>query len=646
MGVYSSYPKKRTISSDEESLDRETNNYLSLAGVRSSRLGRLSISEGVMKQTFAIGIGGAAGQGVATPGDIFAKIFSRRGLNLNAYNAYQSIIRGGHTFLTIRTGPEKVTNMGDRIDLFIPLNQDSMDRHLKLLTAGAACIFNADTIQPASAADGVQLCALPVAELADITRNKVAQNTLAIGAGLHMMGIGFQALEGVLKEQFKKKGDAVVAENVGVARAGYDYAAAHFRAFPNPLPKTESRYAILSGNIAMAMGGAAAGVKFYCAYPMSPSTGVLHWMAAHARKAGIMVRQVEDEIGVINMTIGAAHAGVRAMCATSGGGFALMSEGLVMSAMMETPVVVINCQRAGPSTGVPTKTEQGDLWQMLGAAFGDYPRAIVAPLDIADCFKVIPEMFNLVDRFQCPGLVLCDLLLSEGRLSVHPEDLDFSPFIDRGEPITASNGDAAAATPVTKADYKRYLFTESGISPRAVPGVPGHVHTVATDEHEEAGVLISDEFTNPVKRRAMMEKRMRKVAGIEAAVSPPPLWGPRDADVTLIGWGSTKGVIEEACEILNEQGISADQLQIRWLVPLHGEAILEILKNSRHTIIVENNFSGQFARYLRSETSFVPNGHIRKYDGEPFMPHHLVEAVKAQLAGNTKLSVPMHEIMV
>ncbi|MGD1080557.1 MAG: hypothetical protein ABR881_19740 [Candidatus Sulfotelmatobacter sp.] len=181
---------------------------------------------------------------------------------------------------------------------------------------------------------------------------------------------------------------------------------------------TGSRYAVLSGNIAMAMGGAAAGVKFYCAYPMSPSTGVLHWMAAHARKAGIMVRQVEDEIGVVNMAIGAAHAGVRSMCATSGGGFALMSEGLGLSAMMETPVVVIDCQRAGPSTGVPTKTEQGDLWQMLGAAFGDYPRAIAAPLDIGDCFKLIPEIFNIADRFQCPGIVLCDLLLSEGRLSV------------------------------------------------------------------------------------------------------------------------------------------------------------------------------------------------------------------------------------
>src|SRR6201993_2446743 len=596
-----------------------------------------------MKKTFSIGIGGAAGQGVATPGDIFAKIFSRRGLHLNAYNAYQSIIRGGHTFLTIRTGADKVTNMGDRLDLLIPLNQDAMNRHLGLLTDGSACIYNADTIKPGSTKEGVALCALPVSQLADIARNKVAQNTLAVGAGLSMMGIGFQALEEVLTEQFKKKGNAVVSENVGIARAGYEYANANFRPFPWPLPMTENRYAVVSGNIAMAMGGAAAGVKFYCAYPMSPSTGVLHWMASHARKAGIMVRQVEDEIGVVNMAIGAAHAGVRSMCATSGGGFALMTEGLGLSAMMETPVVVIDCQRAGPSTGVPTKTEQGDLWQMLGAAFGDYPRAIAAPLDIGDCFKIIPEIFNIADRYQCPGIVLCDLLLSEGRLSGDPKDLNFAPVVDRGELITE-----APPTAGTNGGgvYKRYKIPESGIPPRAVPGVPGHTHTAASDEHDEDGVLISDEFTNPTKRRAMMEKRMRKVAGIEAAVPPPVPWGPRDADVTLIGWGSTKGVIEEACEILNEQGISANQLQIRWLVPLHGDGILEILKNSRHTIIVENNFSGQFARYLRSETSFVANGHIRKYDGEPFMPHHLVEAVKSQLAGNTKLSVPMHEIMV
>ncbi|MGH9720683.1 MAG: transketolase C-terminal domain-containing protein, partial [Bryobacteraceae bacterium] len=281
---------------------------------------------------------------------------------------------------------------------------------------------------------------------------------------------------------------------------------------------------------------------------------------------------------------------------------------------------------------------QGDLWQMLGAAFGDYPRAIAAPTDIADCFKLVPEMHNIADRFQCPGIVLSDLLLSEGTASADASDLDFNVPIDRGELITSPNGDNGA--------YNRYKITESGVSPRAIPGLAGYSHVVATDEHDEDGVLLSDEFTNPAKRRAMMEKRQRKVAGIEAAVPPPQLVGPRDADVTLIGWGSTQGVIQEAIELLAEDGITANHLQIRWLVPLHGDAIVEILRKSKRTIIIENNYSGQFARYLRGETSFVPDGHIRKYDGEPFMPHHIVEAVKEQLAGRTRLSVPMHEIMV
>src|SRR3989441_8545807 len=419
-----------------------------------------------MNRTFAVSIGGAAGQGVATPGDIFPQVFARRGLHVNAYNAYQSIIRGGHTFLTIRTGPEKVTNFGDRIDLLIPLNQDTIDRHLHLMRSGSAVVFNGDTIKPKDRADGVQFCPIPVNELSKGSRNKVEQNTLALAASLNMMGVGFQPLEEVLTEQFKKKGDAVVRENLGVARAGYDYAATNFKPFPDPLPMTDSRYAVLSGNIALAMGGVAAGVKFYCAYPMSPSTGVLHWMAAHARKAGIMVRQVEDEIGVINMAIGAAHAGVRAMCATSGGGFALMTEGLGMSAMMETPVVVIDVQRAGPATGVPTKTEQGDLWQMLGAGAGDFPKLIAAPVDILDCFKLVPEMHNLADRFQCPGIILGDLLLSEGRSSVDPKQLSFETEIDRAELIVSADPNNGTN------GYERYKITESGISPRAIPGVP------------------------------------------------------------------------------------------------------------------------------------------------------------------------------
>ena len=599
------------------------------------------------KIDLAVGIGGAAGQGIATPGDILARIFVRRGLHLNAYNAYQSIIRGGHIFLILRTSDEPVQSMGDRIDILIPLNQDTMNRHLKLMRAGSIVLFNSDKIKPGEVAGGVQMCPFSVTKLAPSVKGDLVQNTVALAAVLQLIGVEFKVLEDILTIQFKKKGDAVIAENVGVARAGYDYAAAQFTRLPFSLPDTGRRYGFFEGNQALAMGGAAAGVKFYCAYPMSPSTGVLHWMARHGRQLGIMVRQVEDEIGVINMATGAAHAGCRAMCATSGGGFALMSEGLGSAAMMEIPVVAINVQRAGPATGVPTKTEQGDLWQVMGAGQGDYPRIIVAPTTIPDCFKTVPELFNLVDKFQCPGIVLTDLLLSEGRSSVDPKELDFNVPIDRGE-VIGVNGNGNGEQPMAPlGGYKRYKITDSGISPRAVPGTPGHVHVVATDDHDEDGVLISDEFTNPHKRQAMHEKRMRKMNGMLQLIALPKLFGPAKAQVTLIGWGSTEGVIREAiAKLAAEEGIVANNLQIKWLVPLHGDDISAILAKSKTTIIVENNYSGQFARYLRSETSFVPTGHIRKYDGEPFMPHHIADGVKAILAGETKVYVPTHEILV
>jgi 2-oxoglutarate ferredoxin oxidoreductase subunit alpha len=595
----------------------------------------------VRRIDLAIGIGGAAGQGIATPGDILARIFVRRGLHVNAYNAYQSIIRGGHIFLTLRTSDQPVLSHGDKIDVLVPLNQDTMNRHLRLMRPGSAVLFNSDTIKPGVIPDGVQLCPFSVKALAPTIRGDLVQNTVALAAVLRLIKVEFETLEAILTLQFRRKGPAAVAENVGVARAGYDHAATQFTAFPFSLPDAGKRLAFFEGNQALAMGGAAAGVRFYCAYPMSPASGVLHWMARHARQLGIMVRQVEDEIGVINMAIGAAHAGCRAMCATSGGGFALMSEALGAAAMMEIPVVCINVQRAGPATGVPTKTEQGDLWQVLGAGQGDYPRIVVAPTSIVDCFKLVPALFNLVDKFQCPGIILSDLLLSEGRSSVDPAEVDFNVPIDRGD-VIGLNGDG----PPVNGDFKRYLLTESGISPRALPGTPGHVHVVATDEHDEDGVLISDEFTDAHKRQAMHEKRMRKMDAVLPLLPPPEVHGAADARVTLVGWGSTEGVIREAMQQLDEAGVVANNVQIRWLVPLHAEAILSILGKCRTVIIVENNYSGQFARYLRAETGIVADGHIRKYDGEPFMPHHIVDGVTAILAGSTKLYVPVHEIRV
>jgi len=540
-----------------------------------------------------------------------------------------------------------VRSMGDKVDVLIPLNQDSMDRHLRLMKAGSCVLYDGDKLKPGTPAAGVQLCPMPMKDL--VKANKLAANTAALGATLQMLGIESEPLEAVIARQFKKKGDAVVAENVGIARAGYDYAAKSFKSFPFKVPTCPKPQAIVTGNQATAMGGVAAGVKFYAAYPMSPSTGVLMWMAQHARQLGIMVRQVEDEIGVMNMVIGAGHTGCRAMCATSGGGFALMSEAIGMAGMIETPVVCVDVQRAGPATGVPTKTEQGDLWQVLGAGQGDYPRLIVAPSSQLDLFTTIPELFNLCDKYQCPGLVLADLLISEGTASVDPADLNFNVKIDRGE-LILPNGNGETENPFGGYNdnaYLRYKNTESGISPRAVPGVPGHIHIAATDEHDEDGTLISDEFTNPTKRRMMVEKRARKMQSALAQIVPPKVVGPENAQVTLVGWGSTEGVIREAVEKLaGEEGVVANQLHIKWVVPFHTEEVTRILSRSKRVIIVENNYSGQFARYLRSETGFAAHGHIRKYDGEPFMPHHIVNAVKEQLAGKEQISAPVHEVIV
>ncbi|MDZ4743208.1 MAG: 2-oxoacid:acceptor oxidoreductase subunit alpha [Verrucomicrobiota bacterium] len=599
------------------------------------------------KVDFAIAIGGEAGQGIAAAGDVFAFALSRNGYHLNAYNAFQSIIRGGHIFLTIRVSDEPLKSHGDKIDFLLCLNQDTMDRHLKLMKAGSYVLFDGDKIKPGEAAAGVNLCPLPVKEVQGANTNKLNINTIGVGAILSLIGIDFKFLQSDIAKKFKKKGDAVIEATTNVAKAGYEYATANFKSYAK-LEDKKKPLGFIEGNSALAMAGAAAGVKFYCAYPMSPSTGVLHWFSKYAERLGIMVRQVEDEIGVANMAYGAAATGARTMFATSGGGFALMTEALGAASIMEIPVVAINVQRGGPGTGLPTKTEQADLWQALGAGHGDYPRVIVAPTSIDDCYSVVPEIFNLTDKLQCPGIILSDLLISEGRGTIDTDKINLSPKIDRGEMIfpdaQSKDNPYGGYNDMT---YLRYKNTPSGISPRAVIGTPGHIFTAASDDHDEDGTLISDEFTNPAKRVMMHEKRMRKLIGAEKHVPAPKLVGPENADVTLVGWGSTEGVVLEAIEKLAaEEGIVCNQLQIRWIVPFHGEEIINILSKSKKVIIVENNYSGQFARYLRSETGFNAHSHIRKYDGEPFMPHHIVDGVKEIKAKNVAQYVPVHEICV
>jgi 2-oxoglutarate ferredoxin oxidoreductase subunit alpha len=436
-------------------------------------------------------------------------------------------------------------------------------------------------------------------------------------------------LAAVFAHTFAKK-PKVVQANVEAAKAGHEYAAAHFAPFAQQLPRTSQSWTIVTGNELFGMGAAVAGCKFYVAYPMSPATHILEWFAAHARELGICVRQVEDEISVINMAIGAGHAGVRSLCATSGGGFALMTEAIGMAGILETPVVVINVMRAGPSTGVPTKTEQADLNQAFGASQGDFPRVILAPAHFADCYHSMPLAFNTAERYQCPVIVLSDLLMSEGNESVDPAILDVDMTIDRGELITTAPDNGGGDGP-----YLRYKDTPSGISPRAIPGLPGHLYVAATDEHDEDGVLLSDVYTDPVRRKKMVDKRTRKFSDILSRLPPPKLEGPADADITLVTWGSTWGAAVEAMERLNGEGIRTQLLTYTVLHPFHVKETLAVLGKAKTIVVVEQNQSGQFARHLRAETGIAAHAHIRKYDGEPFEPKHIVAGVKEIRGGKT-----------
>jgi len=585
-----------------------------------------------MATEITVGIAGAAGDGLDRTGDTLARTAARLGLHLYTYNSYQSLIRGGHTWLRLRLSEEKVDNHGDRLSVLVALGEDGLERHAREVDAGGAIVFNGAKIRcdPSLVPPGVSLVPLPVPELTAPLGKlpPVMQNTAALGALLHLVGFDVDVAAEILLETFKKKGQEVIDQNVGILRAGHAHAARTAKPLGIRWSFSRKRRPVVTGNLMTALGAVAAGCKFYSAYPMSPASFILHWLAAHSEKCGILVKQAEDELAVMNIAIGAGHAGVRAMCATSGGGFALMSEAIGMAGMIETPVVVVNVQRGGPSTGLPTKTEQGDLTQAVGASQGDFPRVIMAPRDALDCFHASVEAFNLAETFQLPVIILSDLLLGEHRSTVDPEAIPHDVPIERGEWVTVLSPEAAA-----NGGFKRYALTPSGVSPRARPGLEGLIHVSGTDDHDEKGFLISDEHTNPAIRRKMHEKRMRKMEGVRARLKPPALEGVAEAEVTLVGWGSTASVIGEAAAQLTAGGLPANQLHFKYLHPFHGTEARAILERCRKTVVVENSFSGQFARHLRAESGFTAHHVLTRYDGEPFEPAWIAERVRAIVAG-------------
>lgn len=595
-------------------------------------------------QEVTIGIAGAAGDGLDKSGDTLAKTCGRLGLYVYAYNSYQSIIRGGHIWLRVRIGQEKVKSHGDHLTALIALNQDSIERHAGEVDKGGVIVFNADKFkcEPQLVREGVQIIGLPMSEItADVVKEHgallpVMQNTVALGAVLYACNLGLEETTNVLTDTFKHKGDKVVNLNVGLLKAGYDYAKSKAKPVTSEWKFSKVRRPFITGNEAIAMAAYAAGCKFYSAYPMTPASTILHWMANNANKTGVLVKQCEDELSVVCMAIGAGIAGARSMCATSGGGFALMTEAVGMAGIMEVPVIVVEVQRGGPSTGLPTKTEQADLFQVYGASQGEFPKLIVAPKDIKDAYQSTIDSFNLADKYQLPVLFMSDLLLSEHPETVEKEDLPCEVKIDRGSLVKE--------WPESNGKYKRYAFTEDGISPRALPGTANTNYVSPTDDHDEESILISDMFTAPPIRRKIMEKRMKKVDNMLKELPAPQLEGAggKDADVTLVSWGSTWGVVSEAVEILNAQGVKTNQLNIKYIYPFHTKEVSDILSKAKKKISVEVNFTSQMARLIKMETGISMDHHINKYDGEPYTPQEIAQRVK-DLLGNKKQPLEVSE---
>ncbi|VVB76966.1 2-oxoglutarate synthase subunit KorA [uncultured archaeon] len=569
-------------------------------------------------------IAGANGDGLESSGALLTKVAARNGLHVFAHRGYQSIIRGGHVWYQIRLSEQKPWSYGDGIDILVALNQDAVDYQKSRLKDNAIVIYDAgkadvDALDPKK----YRLVPIPLLDIAMKTSgDAIMRNVVAIGAVMGFMGMDIRELNAVVDSTFSKKGQQVVDSNIKAAAAGYNYEGVK-KAY-DLKGDGKGRY-VLDGNTALAMGAYAGGCKFYAAYPMTPATSIMHWFAAHEAK-GALFKQAEDEISAIMMTIGAAHAGARAMCGTSGGGFSLMVEALGFAGMMEAPIVVVDSQRTGPSTGLPSKTEQADLLFAMFASQGEFPRIVMSPRTMEECFKAGADALNLAERYQCPVIILMDQYISEHIESVEDFDLG-SVKIDRGKIATAGAGGGR---------FKRYELAADGISPRSMPGMPGLEFVATSYEHDEYGDLVSDVRSgideHVEMRRKMNDKRMRK---IDTMLKSETIFVPNVVDdgagYHLVTFGSTTESATEAMEILKQQGISVGLISFNYLLPLDKEKTKRILSGKK-LIDVECNFTAQLAQVIMLNTGIEIKNRILKYDGEAITGEELAQKVKDAIA--------------
>ena len=537
-------------------------------------------------------LAGEAGQGIQSIESILAQLLKRSGYNYFSASEFMSRVRGGANSTAIRVSARRAAGFLDRIDILIPLHKEAIPHLGNRITPETIVIGEKDKIGHPGMVD------IQFTRIATEIGNAVYANTVAAGFLCGLLKVDEKLCADYLREYFAKKSEEIRNKNVEAMARGYA-AGKGLVEIDIKIEKSAGPQAdlLLSGSEAIALGALAGGCDYVCGYPMSPATAVLEKMASYSRKFDIIVEQVEDEVGVVNMALGAWYAGARALVTTSGGGFALMCEGISLCGMIESPLVLHLAQRPGPATGLPTRTEQGDLDMVLHAGHGDFPRIILAPGTFAQGFALTQRAFNLSAKYQVPVFILTDQFFVDSRCNTPAfaaADLKIEKHIVR-----------------TEKGYKRFSLTENGISPRGIPGNGSGNVCVDSDEHDEGGTITEDLEL----RTRMVDKRRKKMAALRAEVVPPDLVGPADYRTLVVCWGSTLNTVAEAVAGLDRKDIAV--LHFSWLYPL-AENTGEYLKKAAKIIVVENNSSAPFARLLTLATGQAIDCNVLKYNGLPF----------------------------
>lgn len=574
-----------------------------------------------MKQSVTWKIAGEAGFGIMSSGVMFARAFTRAGYHIFAVNDYPSLIRGGHNIVTLRIATRAFDSMTKDISVLVGLNAETIEKHMDELQDGTVVLFDPKDKEwtLTDFRSKVELVSLPLREIVStLGVDTIMRNTIALGASTALFGASFEILKSVIHDQFIRKGQEVVDENAKIAKAGYEYIQKNhpnLTAFYLEKATFTEKLAVVNGSEAFGLGAVKAGLKFAAIYPMTPINAIISFLADHAKELELVYKQPEDEIAGINMAIGASLAGVRSMVATSGGGFALMVEGLSLIGMIEVPLVIDLGMRVGPATGMPTYTEQGELLFAIYAGHGEFPRIVLAPADAKETFDLTMLAFALADKYQIPVFVLTDKYLNESQWCVPVSELQSTIPINRGKLIIGDTGKL-------EHEFKRYaLETEDGVSLRSTPGTKNGQFYANSYEHDGLGHMTE----NANLRKDMVEKRMKKISAIKKDMLQPLQYGDTDADITFVTWGSTRGVVLSAMKMLKDKGKKVETIYIPWLYPFPADAFEKLVERKKRVIDIEMNATGQLAQLIRLSTGIEIKEKLLKYDGRPFFPEEIVE---------------------